>query len=199
MHKPKAITRLQIAAYWRAAYAAAREVGEPVDTYRKRVMKELCGVDSVKKLNRTVDFDAVMSRFAEDAMDYAAATRYAVGDDRRLAAIVRICCEQIMQLVGTPAGSTAAKDYIAGIIRRAHILCGDPTDPGYWVDLGRDSLQAVFSMLDTHRRRLLRRAGLRAPGGFDPSLVYKPTPIGVTIISNAAYYERLCGIRQAAS
>lgn len=198
MHKPKAITRPQMAAYWRAASAAAREVGEPVDTYRKRVMKELCGVDSVKKLNRTGDFDAVMSRFAEDAMDYAAATRYAVGDDRRLAAIVRICCEQIMQLVGTPAGSTAAQDYIAGIIRRAHILCGDPSDAGYWLDLGADSLRAVFAMLDTHRRRLLRRSGPN-PGGFDPSLVYTPTPEGVLAVHNAAYYERLCGIRQAAS
>lgn len=199
MHKPKAITRLQMAAYWRAASAAAREVGEPVDTYRKRVMKELCGVDSVKKLNRTGDFDAVMSRFAEDAMDYAAATRYAVGDDRRLAAIVRICCEQIMQLVGTPAGSTAAQDYIAGIIRRAHILCGDPCDAGYWLDLGADSLRAVFAMLDTHRRRLIRRFGGPNPGGFDPSLVYTPTPEGVLAVHNAAYYERLCGIRQAAS
>lgn len=198
MHKPKAITRPQMAAYWRAASAAAREVGEPVDTYRKRVMKELCGVDSVKKLNRTGDFDAVMSRFAEDAMDYAAATRYAVGDDRRLAAIVRICCEQIMQLVGTPAGSTAAQDYIAGIIRRAHILCGDPSDAGYWLDLGADSLRAVFAMLDTHRRRLLRRVG-HNPGGFDPSLVYTPTPEGIRAVHNAAYYERLCGIRQAAS
>lgn len=199
MHKPKAITRPQMAAYWRAASAAAREVGEPVGTYRKRVMKELCGVDSVKKLNRTGDFDAVMSRFAEDAMDYAAATRYAVGDDRRLAAIVRICCEQILQLVGTPAGSTAAQDYIAGIIRRAHILCGDPSDAGYWLDLGADSLRAVFAMLDTHRRRLIRRFGGPNPGGFDPSLVYTPTPEGVLAVHNAAYYERLCGIRQAAS
>lgn len=195
----KCITRPQMAAYWRAASAAAREVGEPVDTYRKRVMKELCGVDSVKKLNRTGDFDAVMSRFAEDAMDYAAATRYAVGDDRRLAAIVRICCEQIMQLVGTPAGSTAAQDYISGIIRRAHILCGDPSDAGYWLDLGADSLRAVFAMLDTHRRRLIRRFDGPNPGGFDPSLVYTPTPEGVLAVHNAAYYERLCCIRQAAS
>ncbi len=203
MHKPKTLTRPQIAAYWRALQAATANLGifdrADVDAYRKQIMKEECNVDSLKKLNRTGDFDKVMARFAEDAGDYQRATQFAVGDDRRLAVLVRICCEQIMQLTGKPAGSTAARDYIAGIIRRSHILCGDPTDPGYWVDLGRDSLQAVFSMLDTHRRRLLRRAGLRTPGGFDPSLVYTPTQIGVTIICNAAYYERVCGIRQAAS
>ena len=198
--KNKALTGPQIAAYWRALHAATTNLGifdrADVDAYRKRVMREECEVDSVKKLNRTGDFDKVMARFAEDAGDYQRATQFAVGDERRLATIVRICCEQVMQLTDHPAGSTAARDYIAGVIVRAHILCGNPLDPGYWLDLGRDSLQAVFSMLDTHRRRLLRRSGVTTPGGFDPSLVY--TPSG-TSTSNAAYYERVCGIRQAAS
>lgn len=81
MYKPKTITKPQMAAYFRAANAAARALGEPLDTYRKRVMKEVCNVTSIKQLNRTGDFDAVMTRFAEDADDYQSACHFAVGPD----------------------------------------------------------------------------------------------------------------------
>ena len=64
MAKDTSLTKPQLAAYWRSAAAAARNIGEPVDTYRKRVMSEECGVSSVKALNRTADFDKVMLRFA---------------------------------------------------------------------------------------------------------------------------------------
>ena len=58
MRKPQGLTKPQIAAYFRAACAAARALGEPLDAYRKRVMKEVCNATSIKQLNRTNDFDA---------------------------------------------------------------------------------------------------------------------------------------------
>ena len=192
MTKSKGLTKPQIAAYWRAATSAAREAGIPVDEYRKRVMREECGVTSVKQLNRTHDFDAVMRRFAEDVGDYAMASKFAVADIHRMSVLIRICCEQVLQLKGCPAGSTAARDYLAGVIGQSHIQCAtDPRDPSYWLDVSPDSLHAVFVMLDTHRRRLLRRLSVVPDAffGFDPSLTYLPNGTGVLLVKSPGQYD----------
>lgn len=192
MTNPKCLTKPQIAAYWRAATSAAREAGVPVDEYRKRVMREECGVTSVKQLNRTHDFDAVMRRFAEDVGDYAMASKFAVADIHRMSVLIRICCEQVLQLKGCPAGSTAARDYLAGVIGQSHIQCAtDPRDPSYWLDISPESLRSVFVMLDTHRRRLLRRLSVVPDAflGFDPSLTYRPNGTGVLLVKSPGQYD----------
>ena len=159
MRKPQSLTKAQIAAYFRAAGAAARALGEPLDAYRKRVMKEVCNVTSLKQLNRTNDFDAVMTRFAEDAADYQSACHYAVGSGRRLAVLIAAVCEQVMQLKSletTATTTTPAEDYLRTILNRSGNLRSNQ-DGGWWLDLSDTNLQAVFAMLDTHRRRLIRR------------------------------------------
>ena len=163
MYKPKTITKPQIAAYFRAANAAASALGEPLDAYRKRVMKEVCNATSLKQLNRTSDFDAVMTRFAEDAADYQSACHFAVGSGRRLAVLIGAVCEQVMQLkcletaeTGAPATTTPAEDYLRTILNRSGNLRSNQAG-GWWLDLTDTNLQAVFAMLDTHRRRLIRR------------------------------------------
>ena len=163
MTKPNGLTKPQIAAYFRAATAAAHALGEPVETYRKRVMKEVCNVTSLKQLNRTNDFDVVMTRFAEDADDYQSACHYAVGSGRRLAVLIAAVCEQVMQLkcletaeTGAPATTTPAEDYLRTILNRSGNLRSNQAG-GWWLDLTDTNLQAVFAMLDTHRRRLIRR------------------------------------------
>lgn len=163
MHKHKTLTRPQIAAYFRAANAAARALGEPLDAYRKRVMKEVCNATSLKQLNRTNDFDAVMTRFAEDADDYQSACHFAVGSGRRLAVLIGAVCEQVMQLksletaeTGATATTTPAEDYLRTILNRSGNLRSNQAG-GWWLDLSDTNLQAVFAMLDTHRRRLIRR------------------------------------------
>lgn len=198
MSKVTSLTKPQLSAYWRAASAAAREVGEPLDEYRKRVMSEECGVSSVKALNRTGDFDKVMARFAVDAGDYEAAGRYATADARRMAVLVSICCAQVMQLKGEPEGSTAAADYLAGIVRQAHLPCGT-ADGCFWLDCPPESLLALFRILDTHRRRLLR--GMVEPSrlhrfmGFDPEAVYQPLQSGCRIIYFSDFYASYKGVR----
>lgn len=159
MYKPKTITKPQMAAYFRAANAAARALGEPLDTYRKRVMKEVCNVTSIKQLNRTGDFDAVMMRFAEDADDYQSACHFAVGSGRRIAVLIAAVCEQVMQLKSletTATTTTPAEDYLRTILNRSGNLRSNQAG-GWWLDLSDTNLQAVFAMLDTHRRRLIRR------------------------------------------
>ncbi len=163
MRKPQGLTKPQIAAYFRAAGAAARSIGEPLDAYRKRVMKEVCNATSLKQLNRTNDFDAVMTRFAEDAADYQSVCHYAVGSGRRLAVLIAAVCEQVMQLkclettaTGATATTTPAEDYLRTILNRSGNLRSNQAG-GWWLDLTDTNLQAVFAMLDTHRRRLIRR------------------------------------------
>ncbi len=163
MRKPQGLTKPQIAAYFRAASAAARALGEPLGTYRKRVTKEVCNATSIKQLNRTNDFDAVMTRFTEDGADYQAACHYAVGAERRLAVLIGAVCEQVMQLksleataTGATATTTPAEDYLRTILNRSGSLRPNQ-DGGWWLDLTDSHLQAVFAMLDTHRRRLIRR------------------------------------------
>lgn len=196
--KDTALTRPQLSAYWRAATVAAREVGEPLETYRKRVMREECGVESVKALSRTGDFDKVMLRFAVDAGDYESAAKYAVGDSLRKAVLIRICCAQVMQLLGVTPGSSQALEYLAGIIRQANLECG--YDTAFWMDCPPDSLTALFAMLDTHRRRLLRRlcdsSSIRRFLSFDPSVVYAVKPSGgISIVYDSKAYSDLNSIR----
>ena len=163
MRKPQGLTKPQIAAYFRAACAAARALGEPLEAYRKRVMKEVCNATSMKQLNRTHDFDAVMARFTEDGADYQAACHYAVGAERRLAVLIGAVFEQVMQLksleataTGATATTTPAQDYLRTILNRSGNLRSNQ-DGGWWLDLSDTNLQSVFAMLDTHRRRLIRR------------------------------------------
>ena len=159
MRKPQGLTKPQIAAYFRAAGAAARALA-----YRKRVMKEVCNATSIKQLNRTNDFDAVMTRFAEDAADYQSACHYAVGSGRRLAVLIGAVCEQVMQLkclettaaTGAITTTTPAEGYLRTILNRSGNLRSNQAG-GWWLDLTNTNLQAVFAMLDTHRRRLIRR------------------------------------------
>ena len=199
MAKDTSLTKQQIAAYWRAAAAAARNIGEPVDTYRKRVMSEECGVSSVKALNRTADFDKVMLRFSVDAGDYGAAGKFATAGAERLSRLVCICAAQIMQLKGAPAGSTAAAEYLVGVIKQACIPCGSDVS-GIWMDCPSDTLLALFHILDTHRRRLLRQLAsppsVRRFLGFDGDLVYFPIPSGgVRLVYDAAYYASFGAIK----
>ena len=127
----------------------------------------------------------------------ASTCRFAVGDEARKAALIRICCAQVMQLKGAPAGSTDAMDYLSGIVEQARVPCGrDMLDSSFWMDVAPESLLVLSQILDTYRRRLLR--GLldgrtaRAVMGFDPSIRYELLPTGgVRIAYNAAAYADL--------
>ena len=169
MHKHQGLTKPQIAVYFRAATRAARELGEHLNDYRKRVMRDVCGVDSVRDLNRTGDFDAVMSRFYEDAGDYAAASQYLIGDHRRIGYIIKVCAIQLMQLKS--ANQAEARRYLAGVLDRCRIAHGVQLDTdAYWMDLSIGEALKVFQILDTHRRRLLR--GYVGPSTFSPNVRY---------------------------
>ena len=117
------LTSAQRSAFFRALQAASVELGHTTagerEAYRKTVMREETGKEHLAQLSRTADFDACMCRFAADAGDYETASRFAVADAARRAALVRICCAQVMQLKGCALGTTEAADYLAGIVEQA--------------------------------------------------------------------------------
>ena len=195
----------QRSAFFRALQAASIELGydtpEEREAYRKTVMHEECGKEHLAQLSRTKDFDACMRRFAADAGNFEEAARFAIADDARKAAILRICCAQVLQLKGCVAGTTEAADYLAGIVEQARVPCGrDVRDSSFWMDCAPDNIMTLFQILDTHRRRLLRglldgRTEL-AFLGFDPSIVYQPRESGgLGITYDAHAYDSLTSVR----
>jgi hypothetical protein len=187
MPKPTGLTATQRAAFFLALRAACIEQGhdtsEARDEYRKRVMREECGREHLAELSRTADFDACMRRFAVDAGDFEAASRFAVANESRKAALIRICCAQVLQLKGCKAGTAEAADYLSGVVEQSRIPCGrDLLDSTFWLDCNPAHLVTLFQILDTHRRRLLRRLvsgeGVRPFLQFDPSVSYTLRPSG---------------------
>lgn len=201
----KTLTPAQRSAFFRALQVACIELGhdtaEAREAYRKQVMREETGKEHLAQLSRTADFDACMRRFATDAGDFEAASRFGVADVARKAALVRICCAQVMQLKGCTPGTTDAVDYLSGIIDQASVPCGrDLNDDAFWLDCNPDNLLVLFQILDTHRRRLLRglvdSRAARGPLAFDPALVYQPLPTGgVRLNYDAHAYDTLTHIR----
>lgn len=187
MTASKGMTPAQIRLFWRALHSACQNLGHRTtadrEAYRKTVMGEETGKHHLRDLDRTHDFDRCMARFAEDAGDYALVSKFVVGDAHRMAFLVSVMCGQVLQLKGCPGGTTAERDYLAGIIGQARVQCGgDPRDPSYWLDVAPDSLRSLFAMLDTHRRRLLRRLGGGGFAAFDPGVSYTLKPGGGVII-----------------
>lgn len=206
MHKKTSgLTPAQRSAFFRALQAASIELGydtpEEREAYRKTVMHEECGKEHIAQLSRTKDFDACMRRFAADAGNFEEAARFAIADDARKAAILRICCAQVLQLKGCVAGTTEAADYLAGIVEQARIPCGrDVRDSSFWMDCAPDNIMTLFQILDTHRRRLLRGllggSTARTFLGFDPSIVYQPRENGgLGITYDAHAYDSLTSVR----
>lgn len=205
MKGTRTLTAAQKGAFWRGFSAACRNMGisgtAERDSYRHRVMEEETGKRHLSELDRTNDYDKVMARLAADADDYQAAAKYAVGDVYRLAVMIKICCAQIMQLRGDPVGAVTGRKYLAGVLTQAHIRHGegDAAD-SFWMDVAQDTVLAVFQMLDTHRRRLLRPFLKDVKGGsfmgFDPSACYTPQPDGGIRITMAANsYREFEGVK----
>ena len=150
------MTRPQRARFFGLATKAAHELGEDVDEYRHRVMREETGVDSSADLASSTDYERCVARFAADAGDFQAAGDAAFGSSKRKAYLIKVCAMQVMQLKG--GDESQARDYVEGVVHQARIPCGVNTqDDSWWMDVAPASLDLVLRILDTERRRMLRR------------------------------------------
>ena len=176
------MTKAQLKPYWRAVGRAASALGlvgkEAVEKYRHEVMMEEIGVEHARDVDPSDGFDRVMYRLAVDAGDWSAASRFATGEERRMAHLVEQCARQVIELKaldGDPmfvnehrAAHDLAVDYIVGVIAQAgYFVAESPSGDEWWADISAAQAFQVFRMLDTHRRRLLRRLGYDGALSFD--------------------------------
>ena len=169
------MTQAQLKPFFRAVNRAASALGlvgrEAVEEYRRSVMREEVGVDHAADVDPSDGYDRVMYRLAVDGGDWAAAARFATGEERRMAALVESCARQVIELKavedfpsivsGDPVG------YVVGCLRQAGFLVSLTPAGDWWADVAANAAFAVFRMLDTHRRRLLRRLGWNGTLSFD--------------------------------
>lgn len=175
------MTRAQLKPYWRAVARAAFALGhvgkDAVEEYRHQVMMEEVGAAHASDVDPAAGYDRVMYRLAIDAGDWAAASRFATGEERRLAHLVEQCARQVVELKAcedgpefageAPAARAAALDYILGVMRQAGFQVCSSDAGEWWLDISGGMAFNVFRMLDTHRRRILKRFKW-SPLSFDP-------------------------------
>lgn len=187
------LTKAQISLFWRVFSAACRNLGlrghEETEKYRKNLLLTETGKDSLKALDRTKDFDAVMRRLSVDSGDWQMAAAASIQDEKRLGYLIKVVCIQLMQLKG---GDVAvAGDYLGGLLDRANVANGQYlSGEGYWLDLTFQQARKVFTMLDTHRRRLLRPWS--PVSKFSPGIRYEVQgPVLIRQEVPAGYYEKI--------
>ncbi len=156
------VSAAQLRAYGEAASAACRATGVAREAqrqaFRRRIVEEEAGVGSVKAIRSQEAYDAVMARLWEEAGDYGRASHYRISAERRLAYLVRVMATQVMQLKG--GCEAAAQAYVGGILDQARVPNGCYLgSEDYWMDVSSARLRELVQILDTERRRLLRRAG----------------------------------------
>ncbi len=138
------------------AQRAASNVGEPMEVYRKRVLNEVLRFPSFKAISSQEEVDAIKRIFEEDCGDYLAAIDTSIQNIKRVAYLIKVCAIQIMQLKG--GSECDARQYLGGILDTAKIANGHVIDTDEWyMDVSPRSVHSVLHILDTYRRRLIRR------------------------------------------
>jgi len=179
------MTRAQLKPFFRAVSRAASAQGlvgrEAVEAYRREVMREEAGADHAADIDPGAGYDRVMYRLAVDAGDWGAATRYVTGAERRMAHLVEQCARQVIELKQVEAdphvmfapesveATTSSVEYVVGCLRQAGLLVVQASGGDWWADISGAAAFSVFRMLDTHRRRLLKRLGWGGTLAFDPA------------------------------
>ena len=182
------MTRAQLKPFFRAVSRAASAQGlvgrEAVEAYRREVMREEAGADHAADIDPGAGYDRVMYRLAVDGGDWAAASRFATGEERRMAHLVEQCARQVIELKAVedephvmfePEAVEANKKavaYVVGCLRQAGLLVMQTPTDDWWADISGAAAFSVFRMLDTHRRRLLKRLGWSRPLAFDPAAAW---------------------------
>lgn len=153
------MTDKQKRAFWGQFAAACRNLGitsEDKESYRHAVLEEAAGVRHLSEVNSTTGFEAVMLRLAADAGDWSRASSFAIGNTRRIAAMVEDCARQVFELTGNANGDAAS--YAQGILQRAGLKRdGASACKAWYLDYAEVTPVKIFQMIDSHRRRLIWR------------------------------------------
>lgn len=162
------ITAAQAAMFWRLYASAEREALPPSasraerDAFRHDLITKATGQPSIKEVSRTTGFERLMLETATIAGDYEEASRWVNGSERRYAFMIGECARQIGEIANVEHGW----EYVRGVLKQAGL-------PASWEDIPETLLASTFKMLDTHRRRMLKRDHLWDTDlGFVPERSY---------------------------
>lgn len=136
------------------------------DAFRYKIIKESTDKDSLTIVGTGRDYERLMAATASMTENWEERLYWCMADERKYKHMIGVCLVQINHITG----EQYAWDYVRGTLNQAHW-------PEDWQDISADMLHSVFKMLDTHRRRLLRRANWQGsrhdqPIGFNPQRTY---------------------------
>ena len=176
------LTKAQQAAFWKLFGEACNKTcyghsDRDKDAYRHRIIYQSTGKISLKDVGRCTDFEKLMCALAVDAEDYQAAGTWATCGERRTVYYIKECARQIGEIKNKPHGWA----YCRAIFTQANL-------PERWEDIPADSLWNVFCMLDTYRRRILRREGFGGKKEGQP-LSFVATRIYFRSGSDVSFYD----------
>lgn len=151
------------------------------EAYRRSLIAEAVPASggSLTRIVAQTACDAVLRAVSIAAQSAEGVSRYATAEGNRLAAICETQIRQIWEIeLGMPEAlrpkgtsrAVSAAAYIRQIIRQAGwswALTGSASQ-GWHLDLTLPHLHKLLQMLDTHRRRLIKRAPIRREWGLTP-------------------------------
>lgn len=154
------------ASLYRTTTYLGKHTKEEVEEYRKKIMREELGVDSLTVANGTKDLDKLLKRLAVDRCDYEAAIKLSQGDVKRLRYCIFNAAEKINKLRGSEPYAGEACDYVAGVLRQAgfstmtgHAFASKLKCDDGWLDFTEKQMKTVLQILQKHLRRLENKEG----------------------------------------
>lgn len=156
----KPLTPLQRKALFLALRAAAFELGEDPESYRRRILKEELGVEHLSEVSRNGGFDKLMSRIWADRGDYERALSYSNGSAVRLVHLIVDAAKKIVAV--SPDYDGNEYQYVVGTMAQSKMFERLPgTEPAAFMhEMGwykEEKLKRLLMMLNAYLGRLRSR------------------------------------------
>lgn len=169
----------QLNKFWRLFQEAIKECLPPGadkearDGFRRKLIADSTGHNSLTTVRPGKDYELLMAATAAMTDNWQERLYWDTTLERKFVYLIGVCVVQIGQIAQEPH----AWNYVRGTLHQAQW-------PDDWQDLSSNMLASVFMMLDTHRRRLLDRAGWQGskygqPLGFNDLRSYVHTSSGL--------------------
>lgn len=164
------MTKKQMAMFWPVFAEACREHGfttpQAKEDYRHQLLWDADKARHMSEVSSTGGFERLMQMVSLDAGDYLAASNYAIGDERRIGAMIDDCTRQIFEIAGVDKSSLDRISYVGAVLEQAGFSRVRINSASWWMDYDAEKPIKVFQILDTYRRRLLKRQGVSKGLGY---------------------------------
>lgn len=150
----KPISGMQMRRFWRSFSAACRQQGlaahEEREEYRKRVLREEAGVESLRDVDGLSGFDRVMQRVESDAGNWERAISFSQGDWGRMRHKIEAAAQKIV-------GVGEVRPYVEALARKLGCVVARGCGWDY-SDCSLQQLRKVLAALEKQVKRLERKS-----------------------------------------